>query len=120
MKKKFTRNLTRLTVFIGLLVTMQNVYAQQLVKGTVLSEAKEGMPGVNVVVKGTANGTTTDAEGKFSLQVPDADAVLIFSFVGYLPEEIQVGGRTTLDVAMTPDIASLQEVVVIGYGSQTK
>src|SRR5688572_27203158 len=120
MKKKFTRNLMRLALFIGLLVTMQNVYAQQVVTGKILSENDEGMPGVNVVVKGTSNGTTTDSEGKFSLQVPGPDAVLVFSFVGYVSEELSVGTRTQIDVKLTPDIASLQEIVVIGYGTQKR
>ncbi len=120
MKKKFTRKLMWLALFTGLLITMQNAYAQQLVTGTVLSETKEGMPGVNVVVKGTTTGTSTDADGKFSLQVPGPEAVLVFSFVGYLSEEIAVGSRTQFDVNLTPDIASLQEVVVIGYGTQRK
>jgi TonB-dependent SusC/RagA subfamily outer membrane receptor len=120
MMKKFTKKLMRLALFAGLLIAMQNVYAQQLVTGTVSSETKEGMPGVNVVVKGTTTGTSTDANGKFSLQVPGPEAVLVFSFVGYLSEEISVGARTQIDINLTPDIASLQEVVVIGYGTQRK
>lgn len=78
------------------------------------------MPGVNVVIKNTTTGTTTDVNGKFTLQVPGADAVLLFTFVGYGTEEIIVGNRTSFDVHLTPDLAALQEVVVIGYGTQRR
>ena len=77
------------------------------------------MPGASVVVKGTTTGTTTDMDGKFSLSVPE-NSVLVISFVGYLTEEITIGEQTDVDVTLLPDIAKLEEIVVIGYGVQKK
>lgn len=92
-----------------------------IVTGTVTS-SDEGspLPGVNVVVKGTSRGTTTDADGKYTLQIPAADAVLIFSFIGYTSQEIPVSARSVVDVTMTPDIQQLGEVVVVAYGTQAR
>ena len=79
----------------------------------------EVIPGVNVLVKGTATGTTTDINGSFTLDAPD-DAVLQFSFIGYKTIERSVAGQTTLDIQLPPDSKSLEEVVVVGYGTQKK
>ncbi len=89
------------------------------VRGAVLSaDNREPLPGVSVVVKGTTRGTTTDGTGAFVIEVPDAQTVLVFSFVGYLSQEIAVGNRSTLEVQLKADIKALQEVVVVGYGTQ--
>lgn len=120
MKEIFTKQVFRLALYIVMLTTANDVFAQQTVRGTVLSEADDGMPGVNVVLKGTSNGTTTDADGKFSINVSGPESVLVISFVGYNTEEIAVGNQSQVDIKLTPDIASLQEVVVIGYGTQRK
>ncbi|UCH14186.1 MAG: TonB-dependent receptor [Bacteroidales bacterium] len=91
------------------------------VAGSVISGlAKEPLAGVNVVEKGTMNGTVTDIDGNFTITVEDADAVLVFSYVGYLSEEITIGEQTSLNISMAEDIASLEEVVVIGYGTLRK
>lgn len=79
-----------------------------------------GLPGVNVLIKGSSAGTTTDANGNYILEVPDVNAVLIFSFIGYISQEEPVEGRTTIDVALTADIMQLSEVVVVGYGTQKR
>jgi TonB-dependent SusC/RagA subfamily outer membrane receptor len=92
--------------------------AQVRVSGKVVSETNEPLPGVSIVVKGTTEGTTTNADGAFNLEVRDADAILIFSFVGYSTQEVAVGSRSTIDVQLTPDLSTLEEVVVIGYGTQ--
>lgn len=92
----------------------------QTVSGTVTDEGGNGLPGVSVVVKGTQSGTNTDASGKFRLSVPDAATSLVFSFVGYLTQEVAVGNQTQLNISMQADTKSLDEVVVIGYGSQKK
>ncbi|MCG8308954.1 MAG: TonB-dependent receptor [Cytophagales bacterium] len=84
------------------------------------SEDGEGLPGVNVIVKGTAHGTMSDVEGNYGLDVSQEDAVLIFSSVGYLREEIAVGDRAVIDMELTPDIQSLEEIIVVGYGEQRK
>ncbi len=94
---------------------------EQTVKGKVTEADKnEGLPGVSVLIKGTTKGTTTDADGNYSLAVPDNQSVLVFSIVGFEPQEVIVGNRTTIDIAMKPDVKSLGEVVVVGYGVQKK
>ncbi len=91
------------------------------IRGRVTDGEKGGLlPGVSVVLKNSQKGTTTDGDGIYSIAVPDAAAVLVFSFVGYLPQEVTVGNRTTLDVSLKPDTKSLSEVLVIGYGSQSR
>jgi len=82
-------------------------------------ESNEGLPGVNVLEKGTTNGTVTDIDGNYSITVEE-NATLIFSSIGYTTQEVPVNGRSTLDVSMEQDVQSLEEVVVIGYGTQEK
>lgn len=86
---------------------------------TSLSEG-EPLPGVNIVVKGTSTGTMTDIDGKYSINVPNEDDILVFSSIGYTTEKVPVNGRTVIDVALAEDIKSLSEVVVVGYGTQKK
>jgi len=90
------------------------------ITGTVTDDLGQPLPGVNVLVKGTTMGTTADAEGKFSLSVADENSVLVFSFIGFISQEVQVGQRTNIAVQMMPDITSLSEVVVVGYGEMKK
>lgn len=99
-----------------------SAHAQQLtVNGTVTSAGDEGgLPGVNVVVKGTTTGTTTDAEGKYTIQVPDGNATLVFSFIGYATQEVPVSSQTVINVSLGADVQQLNEVVVVGYGTQQK
>lgn len=90
------------------------------VKGKVTdSESGENLPGVNIIVKGTTQGTTTNANGDFAISV-SSDATLIFSFIGYQTIEAAVGSQSTLNIAMISDSKSLEEVVVVGYGTQRK
>ncbi|MDW3209923.1 MAG: TonB-dependent receptor [Reichenbachiella sp.] len=96
------------------------VFAQDIkVSGVINSEENEPLPGVTILVQGTTKGTVSDIDGKYALEVP-TDAVLDFSFIGYLKQSVSVGGRSTIDVSMSPDIAQLEEVVVVGYGTQKK
>jgi TonB-linked SusC/RagA family outer membrane protein len=91
------------------------------ISGKVISiEDNEGLPGVNVVVKGTSTGTITDLDGNYKISVPDEDAILVFSSVGFNSEEIVVGSRTSIDLSLVPDITQLEELVVIGYGAVKK
>lgn len=91
------------------------------ISGTITSsEDGEGIPGVNIIVKGTAIGTITDVQGEYTLNVPDRNSVLVFSSVGFITEEIEVGSQTTINLAMTPDLQTLSEIVVVGYGVQKK
>jgi TonB-dependent starch-binding outer membrane protein SusC len=95
---------------------------QLTITGKVTDDTNTGLPGVNVLLKGTNNGTTTNAEGNYSLTIPDASSngTLIFSYIGYTTEEVPINGRTTLDIALVQDIQALSEVVVVGYGTQEK
>ncbi len=93
------------------------------ISGTVLDETNTPLPGVSVVIKGTTIGTATDADGKYTLNVPDlsvTSGILVYSFIGYMPEEVPVNGRTAIDVNLVPDISTLSEVVVVGYGTVKK
>lgn len=94
--------------------------AAQPVSGIVLDESGSGLPGVSVVVKGTANGTTTDTKGKFQLDVPGENPTLVFSFVGYATQEVLVAKRTSITVNMVVEDRLMTEVVVVGYGTQQK
>jgi TonB-linked SusC/RagA family outer membrane protein len=92
-----------------------------VVKGHVRAgEDQSDLPGVNVLVKGTTVGTVTDARGEYSLEIPSRDAILVFSFIGYASSEVPVGERATIDVELSADVRSLDEVVVVGYGTQRK
>jgi TonB-linked SusC/RagA family outer membrane protein len=97
--------------------TLQEIVVKGQVKS---SETGEAMPGVNILVKGTVGGTVTDAEGRYAVSVPGRDAVLVFSFIGFVSHEVAVEGREIIDVSMKEDIRSLEQVVVVGYGTQKK
>jgi TonB-dependent starch-binding outer membrane protein SusC len=119
MKKNY-RGLKRLaSVFLFLFVCSVALAQQRLITGKITDAAGQALPGVNVVVKGTTNGTATDAGGKFSIEASETD-VLNFSFIGYEPQEVRVGAQTVISVALSEDVEMLQEVVVIGYGEVKK
>ncbi len=90
------------------------------IRGKVTDEKGEALPGVSIVIKGTLQGSTTDGAGSYEVSVPDEDVVLVFSFVGYLTREMPVGNRAVIDVALEVDTKSLEEVVVVGFGTQRK
>lgn len=99
------------------------VYAQasQEVSGTVTSATDgEALPGVNISVKGTTIGTTTDFEGAYSIKVPAANDTLVFSFIGYQTQEVPIEGRSTIDVILASQAIVGDEVVVVGYGTQQR
>ena len=113
--------------FTGLLALMllccmaTMAFAQNVtVTGTVTDTSNESLIGVNVQVKGSTIGVVTDIDGKFSLSVPGNQSVLVFSYVGYLPQEFTVGNQRTFNVTMKEDLRNLEEVVVVGYGVQRK
>ncbi|MES2063358.1 MAG: TonB-dependent receptor [Bacteroidota bacterium] len=89
------------------------------ITGTV-TDAKGPLPGVNVKLKGTTTGTSTDANGKYKLNLPDGNGTLVFSFIGYNSQEVAIGNRQTIDVVMTEESKALNEVVVVGYGTQKR
>jgi TonB-linked SusC/RagA family outer membrane protein len=112
----------KLFVFLYLALTMTCLQAQEgtTINGIVKDEVGITMPGVNVFVKGVNIGTITNQEGEFSLRVPSASSILSFSFVGYEPQEIEVGNNINFEITLIPSSESLDEVVVVGYGTQKK
>ncbi len=94
--------------------------AQGTVSGKVVDEGGDGLPGATIQEKGTVNGTITDVDGSYSLNVSSSDAVLVFTYVGYQSKEVEVGNQTVIDVDLVLDVAQLDEVVVVGYGTQKK
>ena len=93
---------------------------QYAITGKVVDEFGTPLLGTTVAVKGTTQGTTTDFDGNYSLTIDDPDAILQFSYVGYVTQEIEVGNQTIINVKLLPDNAKLDEVVVVGYGTQKK
>src|SRR5690606_3734680 len=98
-------------------------YAQQpgdfLVQGSVTDGDGIGLPGVTILLKETSAGTTTDVEGNYRLNVPEGqqNGTLVFSFVGFETQEVPIGGRAQIDIQLSPSVYSLDEVVVVGYGT---
>ncbi|XOV91566.1 MAG: SusC/RagA family TonB-linked outer membrane protein [Bacteroidota bacterium] len=109
-----------LTLLILLLIS-SSAFSQTTnqIKGTVTDEAGEPIPGATIIIVGTTTGTSTSIDGSFSL-VANSDDVLRVSFVGYESKEIQVEDQSVIDVSLSPDVKSLEEVVVVGYGTQKK
>ncbi len=102
-------------------LTMDMRRPEITVTGTVTSsDDGSTLPGVNITIKGTTLGTTTDKDGRYTIRVPDEDAVLVFSFIGFTPQEIAVGTQSVIDVTLATDVQQLAEIVVVGYGTQKK
>ena len=94
---------------------------QQVVTGKITdSQTGDPMPGVNILVKGTALGAISDIEGKYTLSVPDRNATLVFSFIGYISQELPLGGKPVVDVVLGAELTGLDEVIVVGYTSKQK
>jgi TonB-linked SusC/RagA family outer membrane protein len=116
--KESLNNLRVIVLLLLCLLTSAQAFSQ--VKGTVVSTTGEPMIGVNVVVKGTTNGTITRIDGTYSLLNVDPKGTLVFSFLGYAPQEIAVNKRMVIDVTLSEDVTKLDEVVVVGYGTKKK
>jgi hypothetical protein len=86
----------------------------------VASDGSGALPGVSVILKGSAQGTTTDENGTFRITVPSPESILIFSFVGYESQEVLIGNRSVLSISLKADTKALEELVVVGYGTQKK
>jgi hypothetical protein len=113
--------LLKLLPLLFLLATSMAWAQERSVSGKVTSqEDGTALPGVNVVVKGTTNGTVTDAEGNYKISVPSSGGSLVFSFIGLSTSEVEIGDRTTVDVSLSLDVQQLSEVVVTGYGTQDR
>ena len=100
-----------------IVVSLKENLQQNTIKGTVSDENGKPLPGVNVQVEGTTIGAISDASGKYSIVIPNENATILFSFIGYLTQKVPVSGKTVIDIELVPGLASLDEVVVIGYGT---
>nr|MBD3621588.1 TonB-dependent receptor [Sunxiuqinia sp.] len=94
--------------------------AENIVSGKVVDSEGMPLPGVTVLVKGTTTGTITDFDGEFNLSVPDNAEVLVFSFVGFQPQEVSIGNRSTFNIQLVEDVLQIEEIVAVGYGVQRK
>lgn len=110
-----------------MMVALQSVYFQVMgqngqlwTSGLVVDRQNEPLPGVTVVVKGSKQGVVTDIDGKYRINIPNKNAVLVFSFVGFQTQEVKVGGQTTVNVVLQDGVTQLDEMVVVGYGQQKK
>ncbi|NJM26930.1 MAG: hypothetical protein HC859_17115, partial [Bacteroidia bacterium] len=104
-------------IFLLLLLAVCTSFGQSTVSGSVVSaEDSAPIPGANILVKGTANGTITDANGEFTIEIPSANAVLVISFVGYNTQELALEGQTTVRITLETDARELSEVVVTALG----
>ncbi|MEM1135240.1 MAG: SusC/RagA family TonB-linked outer membrane protein, partial [Bacteroidota bacterium] len=104
--------------FLGLSTTLAQ---EKTVTGTVISEADGSpLPGVSIVVKGTTQGTISNIDGKYSINVPSSDAILVYTFVGMSSIELEVGNQSVIDVNLAEDVTKLSEIVITGYGQQLK
>ena len=118
MRYKFYKNLWLIVFLLSVSVTYTHAQEVQIT-GTVLDETDMPLPGVTIILKGTTTGVTTDLDGKYSINAPQ-DGVLVFSFIGYDPIEMEIGNQSVIDIRMNPNTSDLEEVVVIGYGSAKK
>ena len=132
MKGLFDKLTSKIIYSIGLVILYQllavnpavadnkKLLNQINVSGTVSSSSDGlGLPGANILIKGSFTGTVTDIDGHYSLNVPNETDTLVFSSIGYITQEVAVNGRTTIDIVLEEDIESLDEVVVVGYGTQS-
>jgi TonB-dependent starch-binding outer membrane protein SusC len=107
-------------LFLLLLVTV-NLYSQKSITGHVISaDDQQALPGVVITEKGTNNGTVTDIEGAYKIDVSSSEAILVFSLIGMVTEQVSVADKSEIDLQMVPDIIGLEEIVVVGYGSMKK
>ncbi|MFV9550223.1 SusC/RagA family TonB-linked outer membrane protein [Algibacter sp. PT7-4] len=108
-------------IVLGLCFAFTLNAQQKTISGTVTAEIDGyGLPGVNVIEKGTSNGASTDFDGNYSISVSGDNAILVFSYIGYVTKEITVGAQSVIDAALAEDLAALDEVVVVGYGTRKK
>lgn len=114
-----SKKLSMLLLFVGF--SCIGTLAQEItISGTVSDENNETIPGVSVIVKGSTHGVATDVDGNYTITVPNGDAILVFSYIGYITQQITVNNRKHIDVILTEDVRSLEEVVVVGFGTQKK
>ena len=122
MRKQFLFFITRTNLISILLVLFTTqLFAQNMtITGVVKDQSGEPLIGVNVMEKGTTNGSITDIDGKYSVSTTGKKPILVFSYIGYVSQEVAVGNQKTINVTMKEDTEELEEVVVIGYGTAKK
>jgi TonB-linked SusC/RagA family outer membrane protein len=112
--------LKRLLILLFAISLTVPILAQELqISGNVTDNSGEPLPGANILIEGTTRGTVTDVNGKYSIEVPQS-SVLVFSFLGYIPQKVTVTNQKTIDVQLLSEVTSVEEVVVVGYGTQRK
>ncbi len=116
----FVSGLTLIMMLLFSSFTLSSLHAQESISGTVTDASGIPLPGVSVIQKGTTRGASTDFDGNYSLELTLGEKTLVFSYIGFKTVEIPVNGQTTINVSLEEDVASLDEVVVIGYGTQKK
>jgi TonB-linked SusC/RagA family outer membrane protein len=116
----FFRMMTVLIIMIFVLPLKAGAFQGRTITGKITDEKGEPMLGTTVVVKGTTTGTVSNIDGIYSITVPDGNAVLSFSFMGYIAQEIPVGNQAVINVILVEDVLSLDEVVIVAYGTQKK
>ena len=117
-KKQFF--LLLLLIVVNSTMALAAINQQQKLSGVVRDQTGEPLPGVNIVIVGTSLGTITDIDGAFSLNIPSDKSVLQFSLIGFTTKDVSVKGKTTIEVTLSEDTQTLDEVVVVGYGTQKK
>lgn len=117
---KMSPALSKITLSLFMITLMSSMAFAKEIKGTVTDETGSGLPGVTVTEKGTMNGAITDVNGNYTVNTKGENSILVFSFVGYSGMEQVVGTRSIINVTLNPDISSLKEVIVVGYGVQKK
>ncbi|MCM5663866.1 SusC/RagA family TonB-linked outer membrane protein [Galbibacter mesophilus] len=110
----------KIVLFMVFGLQTYGLYAQTSISGQVKDPGGVPLPGVNILVKGTTNGSQTDFDGNYSIDIQEAEGTLVFSYVGFSTQEVAVNGRSTINVTMKEDVTALEDVVVIGYGTQNK
>lgn len=118
--KQYILIILMLTGIGGLSAIAQTEQSKVIVKGHIVSTTGEELIGVSVLEKGTSNGTITDFDGNYSLEVSQGNATLVFSYIGFEVQEIELNNKTRLDITLREDIATLDEVIVVAYGTQKK
>ena len=120
MERRLRKGL-RTFLFLAIVMAFSlGSYAQKTVTGTVTGEDGAGIPGVSIFVVGTVQGTITDIDGSFTLDVSEGAEKLMFSYIGMLTQEVEIGDQTTFNIVMKPDVIGVDEIVVVGYGTQQK
>lgn len=119
MKKLYNKTRRLVLLFLWLASSTLAMAQERVVTGTIRDESGSPMPGVNVIVGGTSNGTVSDTSGKYSISVGSGTR-LLFSFIGYISQEVEVGSSTTIDVSLKVDVTELSEIVVTGYTTEKK